>query len=108
VSLVDQGLTEVPADIAARLGATATSLNATENALRPPANLSAFTKLHTLILDKNDLENLVGLPTMPSVTTFWFNNNKVRAAPRLPAPHTRRSRFVHSVPRAHTLKQDTC
>jgi Leucine-rich repeat (LRR) protein len=64
--------------VAARLGPTVTVLNLTENALRPPANLGSFTKLHTLILDKNDLESLEGLPAMPSVTTLWFNNNRVR------------------------------
>jgi hypothetical protein len=34
VNLLDMGLTEVPADVAARAGPVATSLNLTENALR--------------------------------------------------------------------------
>jgi hypothetical protein len=44
-------------------------------------NLKYFKKLETLILDKNDLEGLRGFPPMSSVTTLWFNNNKVRLLP---------------------------
>jgi hypothetical protein len=44
---------------------------------RPPGNISAFAKVHTLILDKNGLQGVGGFPKMPSVTTLWFNNNEV-------------------------------
>ena len=42
---------------------------------RPPGNLARFTRLQTLILDKNGLPGLAGFPKMTTITTFWFNNN---------------------------------
>ena len=39
--------------------------------------MAAFTRVHTLILDKNELAGLEGFPRLPSVTTLWFNNNGV-------------------------------
>lgn len=77
LNLLDLGLTEVPEDIAQRSGNVVTTLNMTENALRAPGNLGHFKRLHTLILDKNGLPGLAGLPRMDSVTTLWFNNNEV-------------------------------
>jgi len=42
-----------------------------------PANLHYFTKVATLILDKNNLSSLSGFPVMKTVTTLWFNNNQM-------------------------------
>lgn len=74
------GLTEIPAEYIASHASSVTTVNLTENAISPPANLQHFTKCQTLILDKNGLESLAGLPIMPSVVTLWINNNNVRNA----------------------------
>ena len=48
---------------------------------RPPCNLALFTRLHTLILDKNGLPGLAGFPPLPSLTQLWFNNNAAEELP---------------------------
>lgn len=78
LALVDQGLSEIPLHLAESRGPVTKALNLTENHFVPPGNLQHFRVVETLILDKNDLENLEGFPRMESVTTLWFNNNKVR------------------------------
>ena len=77
--LADRNLREVPADVARARGGSCTTLNLSENAIRPPGNLAAFTALQTLILDKNGLESLDGFPRMPTLRTLWINHNLVRA-----------------------------
>jgi len=74
LNLVDQGLTELPR--AAYVHAAAcTALNLSENALQPPIDLSSFSRVHTLVLDKNALRGVAGFVPMPAVTTLWVNNN---------------------------------
>ena len=41
------------------------------------ANLQCFPSLQTLVLDKNGLEDIKGCPSIPTLTTLWFNNNRV-------------------------------
>ena len=77
LAICDEGLKEVPADVAAARGRFVKTLNLSGNALVAPANLHLFTAVTTLILDHNGLESLEGFPIMPSVTTLWFNNNLV-------------------------------
>ena len=79
LALVDRQLREVPADVARSRGGSCTTLNLSENAIRPPGNLAAFTALQTLILDKNGLESLEGFPRLPTLRTLWINHNLVRA-----------------------------
>ena len=79
LALVDRELREVPADVARSRGGSCTTLNLSENAIRPPGNLAAFTALQTLILDKNGLESLEGFPRLPTLRTLWINHNLVRA-----------------------------
>lgn len=43
------------------------------------ANLQCFPSLQTLVLDKNDLQDVRGCPTIPTLTTLWLNNNRVSA-----------------------------
>lgn len=80
--LCDQGLTQVPRDVAEQRGPYVTSLNLSENALKTGEGLELFVKLDTLVLDKNGLENLDGFPKLPTVTVLWMNDNKVRLAQR--------------------------
>jgi hypothetical protein len=35
-------------------------------------------KLHTLILDKNELSSLADFPAMPTLDTLWINNNQFK------------------------------
>ena len=44
------------------------------------SNLACFSSLQTLVLDKNDLEDIKACPTIPTLTTLWFNNNRVSEA----------------------------
>lgn len=44
------------------------------------SNLACFSALQTLVLDKNDLEDIKACPTIPTLTTLWFNNNRVSEA----------------------------
>ena len=48
-----------------------------------PGGLAAFTALQTLILDKNGLESLEGIPRMPSLRTLWLNHNALGDLPEL-------------------------
>ena len=41
------------------------------------SNLRYFTKIETLVLDKNDLTTIVSCPVLHKVHTLWCNNNKV-------------------------------
>lgn len=77
VNLLDKGLTRIPADVAARAGATALSLNLSENNLSSGADLDKFTVLETLVLDKNELSDISAVPPLPTLKTLWFNNNMV-------------------------------
>ncbi|CAM9761765.1 unnamed protein product, partial [Hapterophycus canaliculatus] len=45
------------------------------------SNLACFPSLQTLVLDKNDLEDIKACPTIPTLTTLWFNNNRVADLP---------------------------
>jgi len=76
LNLVDMDLTEVPSSYLAS-AASYLTLNLSENRLSPPCNLHHFSKVHTLVLDKNGLKSVAGFAKMLSVTTLWFNNNNV-------------------------------
>jgi hypothetical protein len=41
------------------------------------ARLERFTRLETLVLDKNDLPDLAGCPRLEGLKTLWFNKNRV-------------------------------
>ena len=81
--LADRALREVPESAARQHGPTCQTLNLSENALRAPGGLAAFTALQTLILDKNGLESLEGFPRMPSLRTLWLNHNSLTDLPEL-------------------------
>jgi hypothetical protein len=76
LNLVDMDLTEVPSSYLSS-AASYLTLNLSENRLSPPCNLHHFSKVHTLVLDKNGLKSVSGFAKMLSVTTLWFNNNNV-------------------------------
>lgn len=42
-----------------------------------PFSVPAWPKLQELILDKNQLESISGLPQVPSLTTLWLNTNRI-------------------------------
>jgi hypothetical protein len=41
------------------------------------AHLDRFTRLETLVLDKNELSDLAGCPRIEGLKTLWFNKNRV-------------------------------
>lgn len=69
------------------------------------SNLVCFTSLQTLVLDKNDLEDIKACPSIPTLTTLWFNNNRVSQrtaylvrtlASPAPPPPPPRARYLHA------------
>ncbi|CAM9337601.1 unnamed protein product, partial [Ectocarpus sp. 12 AP-2014] len=62
-------------------GRYVTTLNLTECDLKSFSNLVCFPSLQTLVLDRNDLEDIKACPTIPTLTTLWFNNNRVADLP---------------------------
>lgn len=74
--LEGRDLQEIPKKIALKHGPSTKLLNIKENRITTANNINFFTNLTTLILDKNDLTQISFFPTMPTVKTLWFNNNK--------------------------------
>jgi Leucine-rich repeat (LRR) protein len=56
-------------------------IDLSETFIKSLERLQHFPKLQTLILDKNDMADLGDCPKLPSVTTLWFNNNKIECLP---------------------------
>jgi len=54
---------------------TLTKLDLTNNLLSTGKGLESFSRLQTLILDKNSLKSLSEFPQLKSVDTLWLNNN---------------------------------
>ncbi|CBJ30549.1 conserved unknown protein [Ectocarpus siliculosus] len=81
LSLAYRPFGSVPESLALAEGRYVTSLNLTECDLKSFSNLVCFPSLQTLVLDKNDLEDIKACPTIPTLTTLWFNNNRVADLP---------------------------
>ena len=75
ISLAYQDLEEIPIETAREKGTQTRSLDLTENMIKDGGNLSFFTNLDSLVLDKNDMEELVNFPPIPSLKTLSLNNN---------------------------------
>ncbi len=56
-----------------------TSLDLTQSCLSNKItflrHLESLTSLETIVLDKNELDNLIGFPPIPSLRCLWVNNN---------------------------------
>eukprot|EP00904_Undaria_pinnatifida_P005894 jgi/Undpi1/2434/HiC_scaffold_13.g05815.m1 len=81
LSLACRPFGRIPESVALAEGRFVTSLNLTECDLTSFANLQCFPLLQTLVLDKNNLEDIKGCPAIPTLTTLWFNNNRVANLP---------------------------
>lgn len=70
----------IPADLSSRRVLCVTGLRRflPTRCRRSFSNLACFSSLQTLVLDKNDLEDIKACPTIPTLTTLWFNNNRVK------------------------------
>jgi len=79
LSLVGQQLPDgvLPAWLAEKYGAEVSHLDLTETGLKQVSNLEKFTKLSTLILDSNELDNNQDFPEILQLETLWINNNKI-------------------------------
>jgi len=53
------------------------ALTLTNNQIKRWDKLSYFTNLETLVLDKNNLKSLVGMPAIKTLKTLWLNNNQI-------------------------------
>lgn len=52
-------------------------LTLTNNQINRWDKLSYFTNLQTLVLDKNNLKSLSGMPGIKTLKTLWLNNNQI-------------------------------
>jgi hypothetical protein len=85
LTLVDQELTSLPAEIIRARGATLRRIDLSMNKLSSLASLGwpyggqAWPALEELILDKNQLSTLTGLGPgpLPKLRTLWLNNNAI-------------------------------
>jgi len=77
LALSRQQLKAIPDDAVRDHAATATKLDLSDNQISSLKNLDRFTKLGTLILDRNGIKHLSALdiPSVPSLHTVWLNNN---------------------------------
>jgi len=60
---------------------TVKKIDLTETSMKSFENLRFFTRLETLILDKNELSSIASCPTLPTVRTLWCNNNAIYDLP---------------------------
>lgn len=75
LSLEGKGLSVLPDKVAQRCGGTLIKLDLTDNTIKSGENFEGLTKLEQLVLDKNDLQEIKGFPTMRTVNTLWLNKN---------------------------------
>lgn len=75
LNLTNRMLSSIPLKVAKADGERIKNLKLTNNRLRDWKTLSYFTNLETLVLDKNELKNLAGVPAIPTLKTLWLNNN---------------------------------
>lgn len=52
-------------------------IDLTETGIKNLDNLQYFSKLQTLVLDKNNLIDIKTMPYLPSLNTLWTNNNNI-------------------------------
>ncbi|CAM9181900.1 unnamed protein product [Ascophyllum nodosum] len=81
LSLAYRPFRKIPESLALAEGRFVHTLNLTECELQSFSYLQCFPLLQTLVLDKNDLEDIKECPTIPTLTTLWINNNKVADLP---------------------------
>ncbi len=68
----------IPNGIAkSRRAYTIKKVDLTETMITDMSNLKYFSKIETLVLDKNDLTSIGSCPVLHKVHTLWCNNNKV-------------------------------
>ena len=80
--LAERNLESLPTTVAQKCGGRTTLLNLTDNCLQSAENLHLFTRLETLILDKNGLDSLDWCCPVPTLKTLYFNNNCVSDLPK--------------------------
>lgn len=77
-SLVEQNLSRV-SDAQLAQHRNDDTIDLTGNRLRSGVNLDRFSRMHTLILDKNEMTAASfgsDFPVLPNVTTLWLNHNQ--------------------------------
>jgi len=76
INLAGRALEAIPSSVAARAKGIRI-LTLTNNQMKRWTLLSNFTSLETLVLDKNNLKSLEGMPPMKTLKTLWLNNNQI-------------------------------
>jgi len=76
INLAGRALEAIPGSVAARAEGIRI-LTLTNNQMKRWTQLSQFTSLETLVLDKNNLKSLEGMPPMKTLKTLWLNNNQI-------------------------------
>ncbi|BES87887.1 chromosome 10 open reading frame 11 [Nesidiocoris tenuis] len=74
---VSQNASYIPPTLYRHHGTKVTGLDLSDNALTHLNGLEKFTRLEELILDRNQLDDSLVLPTMNKLHTIFINNNKI-------------------------------
>ncbi|XP_062512235.1 leucine-rich melanocyte differentiation-associated protein-like [Corticium candelabrum] len=77
LSLAYRGLTEVPKEVVASCSVELEELDLGNNRINDLRCLVHFGKMHSLILDRNELTSHTKLPFLPNLHTLWVNHNKI-------------------------------
>jgi len=56
-------------------------IDLTETSMKSFENLRYFTKVETIVLDKNNLTDVLTCPALPTLRTLWCNNNSISDLP---------------------------
>jgi len=77
ISLSSKNLQSIPQDLVQKYALSLLKLDLTDNLVSSWKGLESFSKLRTLILDKNSIKLLTDFPVLKTVDTLWLNNNQI-------------------------------
>mmetsp|Transcript_21160 Transcript_21160/g.59558 ORF Transcript_21160/g.59558 Transcript_21160/m.59558 type:complete len:235 (+) Transcript_21160:88-792(+) len=77
LSVIGQDLEEIPAKYGEMYGGKVTRLDMSWNRIRTLRNLDMFPNLEVLILDNNEITSEQSLPKLKKLHTLWMNKNDI-------------------------------
>ena len=77
VNIAFKNLNEVPKAITRQFSKCATTLDLSQNYLTDLRSIESFTKLHTLIVDGNNLSSFIALNYVPNLRMLSVNDNNI-------------------------------
>lgn len=88
VSIVGKDLESIPAGLYQKFGSSIASIDLSFNQIqyakiyanlffRTIENVDKFSKLKSLVLDNNNVQDVSQFPSIPTLETLWLNNNNI-------------------------------